>query len=181
MWCTVPSLRLHVISDARSTGSGSKGHSPRSSERSRAPLLLRHTDQLRRGTDAPPSTGLIEGTQPDKNNSKTAAQRPKRRCREIPDRWVPSGREVLEIFQDGGVHPEAADDLHAASAHAVPCRSDGGRPSVGDECSSRPGSPVRTISCAGNSDKIASKMTQHQVRTRNDVLTRLARIDVYRR
>jgi hypothetical protein len=31
-------------------------------------------------------------------------------------------------------------------------------------------SPVRTMSCAGMSDRTASKMTQHHVRTRSDVI-----------
>jgi hypothetical protein len=42
--------------------------------------------------------------------------------------------------------------------------------------SSRPGSPVRTICWSGNKDKIPRKMTQHRVRTRSDVSTRLERI-----
>ena len=46
---------------------------------------------------------------------------------------MPTGREVLEVFQDAGVHPKAADDLHGASARTVACHSDRGRPSVGDE------------------------------------------------
>jgi len=46
---------------------------------------------------------------------------------------MPTGREVLEVFQYAGVDPKAADDLHAASAHTVACHSDRGRPSVGDE------------------------------------------------
>ena len=74
---------------------------------------------------------------------KTAAQRPKRRCREISDRWVPPGREVLEIFQNGSVHPKATNDLHTATGRAVSCHSDRSRPSVGDEMlnsSRKPGS-----------------------------------------
>jgi len=50
-----------------------------------------------------------------------------------PDRWVPAGREVLEIFQDAGVHPKTADDLHAASGLAVTCHSDRSRSGVGHE------------------------------------------------
>ena len=41
-------------------------------------------------------------TPPDKRDHKTAAQRSQRRRGEIPDRWVPAGREVLEVFQDAG-------------------------------------------------------------------------------
>jgi hypothetical protein len=35
-----------------------------------------------------------------------------------------AGREVLEVFQQAGVCPKAADDLYAASARAVACHSD---------------------------------------------------------
>ncbi len=78
---------------------------------------------------------------PKKGYSKTAAQRSKRRCREIPDRWVPPWREVLEIFQDGGVYPKAANDLHAATGRAVPCHGDRRRPRVGDEMLNSAGEP----------------------------------------
>jgi hypothetical protein len=83
---------------------------------------------------------------------------------------------VLEVFQDAGVCPKAADDLHAASARAVACHSDRSRPGVSDEMLKSAGKPVRTIACAGNSDKTGRRMTQHQVRTRSDVMRRLARI-----
>ena len=83
---------------------------------------------------------------------------------------------MLEVFQDAGVHPKAADDLYAASARAVACHSDRSRPGVGDEMLKSAGNPVRTISCAGNSDKTARRMTQHQVRARSDVMIRPARI-----
>jgi hypothetical protein len=53
-----------------------------------------------------PSTRLDGQAPPEEGDSKTAAQRPNRRRREIPDRWVPSGRVVLEVFQDGSVHPK---------------------------------------------------------------------------
>src|SRR6516164_1987766 len=39
------------------------------------------------------------------------------------------------------------------------------------KCSSSPGIPVRTISCAGNNESTARRMTQHHVRMRNDVWT----------
>jgi hypothetical protein len=50
---------------------------------------------------------------------------------------------VLEIFEDGGVHPKAGNDLHATTGRAVPCHSDRSRRSVGDEMldsSRKPGS-----------------------------------------
>jgi len=78
---------------------------------------------------------------PKKCDNKTAAQRSKCRGREIPDRWVSSGREVLKVFQDGGVHPKATNDLHAAPARAVPRYSDRSRPSVGDEMLKSAGEP----------------------------------------
>ena len=81
---------------------------------------------------------------PEQGSSERAAQRSERRRREISYRRMPAGREVLEIFQDAGVHPETADDRHAASAHAVACHSNGGRPRVGNEMLGWPGSPVRT-------------------------------------
>ena len=83
---------------------------------------------------------------------------------------------MLEIFQDAGVHPKAANDLHAASAHAVARHGDRSRSSVGDEMLKSAGSPVRTICWAGSSDKMARRMTQHQVRTRSGVMRMLARI-----
>ena len=46
---------------------------------------------------------------------------------------MPAGREVLEIFQDAGVHLKTADDLHAASGLAIACHSDRGRSGVGHE------------------------------------------------
>jgi hypothetical protein len=78
---------------------------------------------------------------PEQGSSEPAAQRSERRRREISYRRMPTGREVLEIFQDAGVHPETADDRHAASAHAVACHSNGGRPSVGDEMLELAGKP----------------------------------------
>jgi len=48
---------------------------------------------------------------------------------------------VLEVFQDGGIHPKAADDLHAATGRTVPCDSDRGRPSIGDEMLNSAGEP----------------------------------------
>jgi hypothetical protein len=48
---------------------------------------------------------------------------------------------VLEVFQQAGVCPKAADDLHAASARAVTCHSDRSRPSVSDEMLKSAGEP----------------------------------------
>jgi hypothetical protein len=48
---------------------------------------------------------------------------------------------MLEVFQDAGVHPKAADDLHAASARAVTCHSDRSRPGVGNEMLNSAGEP----------------------------------------
>jgi len=80
-----------------------------------------------------PSTRLDGQAPPEEGDNKTAAQRSECRCREISDRWMPAGREVLEVFQDAGVCPKAADDLHGASACAVTCHGDRSRPGVGDE------------------------------------------------
>src|SRR5882672_6248240 len=44
------------------------------------------------------------------------------------------------------------------------------------KCSNWPGRPVRTISCAGTKERTARRTTQHHVRKRSDVVTRLARI-----
>ena len=54
---------------------------------------------------------------------------------------MPTRGEVLEVLQDAGVHPKAADDLHAASAHAVACHSDRSRPGIGDEMLKSAGEP----------------------------------------
>jgi hypothetical protein len=51
-------------------------------------------------------------TPPNKRDHKTAAQRSERRRSEIPEGRVTAGREVLEILQDAGVQPKAADDLN---------------------------------------------------------------------
>jgi hypothetical protein len=40
---------------------------------------------------------------------------------------------VLEVFQQAGVCPKAANDLKAAAAHAVTCHSDCSRPGVSNE------------------------------------------------
>jgi hypothetical protein len=66
-----------------------------------------------------------QAAMPQEDAGKTAAQRSKRRCREISDRRMPAEREVL--IQAGRHMPKAADDLKAAAAHAVTCYSD--RPS----------------------------------------------------
>jgi len=42
-------------------------------------------------------------------------------------------------------------------------------PAQATKCSSCPGIPVRTISCAGNNERTARRMTQHHVRMRKDV------------
>jgi len=54
-----------------------------------------------------PSTRLDGQAPPEEGDSKTAAQRSKRRRREISDRRMPTGREALEVFQDAGVHPKS--------------------------------------------------------------------------
>jgi hypothetical protein len=82
------------------------------------------------------------GHEPRKEgNHEPAAQRPKRRRCEISDRWVPSGREVLEVFQNGGVHPKSTNYLHTASGRAVPSHSDRSRSSVGNEMLKLAGEP----------------------------------------
>ena len=88
-----------------------------------------------------PSTRLYGQPPPEEGDSKTAAQRSGRRRDEISDRRVPTGREVLEVFQDASVHPKAADDLHTASACAVACHRDRSRPGVGDEMLKSAGEP----------------------------------------
>jgi hypothetical protein len=101
-------------------------------------VFTRSADRLReRDYTARPSrqpSKWLDGQAPPKEgDSQTAAQRSERRRREISDRRMPTRREVLEVFQDGGVHPKAANDLHAASARAATCHSDRSRPGVGDE------------------------------------------------
>ena len=71
----------------------------------------------------------------------TAAQCSKRGCREISNRRMSVRREVLEVFQDAGVCQKAADDLHAASARAIACHSDRGRPGISDEVLKSAGKP----------------------------------------
>ena len=51
-----------------------------------------------------PSTRLYGQPPPEEGDSETAAQRSERRRDEISDRRVPTGREVLEVFQDASVH-----------------------------------------------------------------------------
>jgi hypothetical protein len=48
---------------------------------------------------------------------------------------------VLEVFQDAGICPKAADDLHAASARTVTCHSERSRPGVSDEVLKSAGEP----------------------------------------
>ena len=79
---------------------------------------------------------------------------------------------MLEVFEDAGVHPKAANDLCSASARIVACHSDRSRPGVGDEMLKSAGKS----GWSGNEEKTARRMTQPQVRTRSDVSTRLARI-----
>jgi hypothetical protein len=40
---------------------------------------------------------------------------------------------VLEVFQQAGICPKAANDLKAAAAHAVTCHGECSRPGVGNE------------------------------------------------
>jgi hypothetical protein len=46
---------------------------------------------------------------------------------------MPTRREMLEVLQDRGVHPKAADDPHAASARAVARHADRRRPGIGNQ------------------------------------------------
>jgi hypothetical protein len=85
---------------------------------------------------------------PQEGAGKTAAQCSKRRYREISDRRMPAGREVLEVFQDAGVCQKAADDLHAASARAIACHSDRGRPGISDEVLKSPKGSTSLLSRA---------------------------------
>ena len=64
-------------------------------------------------------------TQQKQGNGKPAAQCPKRRRREPLDRWVATRREVLEVFQDTRVNPQAVDNLGAPSGsrRSLPQRS----------------------------------------------------------
>jgi hypothetical protein len=127
---------------------------------------LRSDNRFHRGE---PLTSPDGRAPPKKCDDKTAAQPSKPRRRKILDRWVLAGQEVLEVFQDASIHPKASDDPRDTSPRAVACHRDRCRPGVGDKCSISPGRPVRVISTAGNSDKTARRMTQHQVRTRSDV------------
>jgi hypothetical protein len=83
---------------------------------------------------------------------------------------MPTGREVLEVLQNAGVYPKAADDLRGALGCAVSGHSDRSRPSVGDQMLNSAREPVRTISRAGSSDNTARPRTQHQVTTRSDMI-----------
>ena len=70
--------------------------------------------------------------EPEEGHCERAAQRSKRRGYEIKEQWMPAGREVLEVLQDSGIDPTAADDPHATPA-TVARHSEGSRPRVGDE------------------------------------------------
>jgi hypothetical protein len=94
-------------------------------------------------TDRPPTPQprLIERTTPKQGDGEPAAQRSKRRRREITYRRMPARREVLEVLQNAGVDPMGADDLHAASAGCVTQHRDRSRPGVGDEMLEWAGEP----------------------------------------
>jgi hypothetical protein len=70
---------------------------------------------------------------PDKRDHEAAAQRPERRCHEILDRWVPTWREVLEVLQDAGIHPKAADDLRGPPPRSVAGDRNRRRPGIGHD------------------------------------------------
>jgi hypothetical protein len=88
-----------------------------------------------------PATRLDGQAPQEEDDSKTAAQRSQRRRGEIGYRRVPTWREVLEIFQETGIHPEAADDLDTTAAQPVARHSDRSRPRVGDKMLKSAGEP----------------------------------------
>jgi hypothetical protein len=128
-----------------STGSGTagrlKGIPHDRAARSRAPALSRRTEAKFPKAGRQPLMRPDGQAPPEEGDSKTTAQRSERRRGEISYRRVPTGREVLEVFQDAGLHPKAADDLHTTAARAVACHSDRSRPGVGDEMLKSAGEP----------------------------------------
>lgn len=74
-----------------------------------------------------------EARRREKYGGEPAAQRTERRGLEIPERRVPTGGEMLEVLQDSGVYPKAADDHHTASTRAVTCHRDRCRPGIRDK------------------------------------------------
>jgi hypothetical protein len=88
-----------------------------------------------------PSTRLIHRATAEESDGEPAAQGSQHRCREILDRRMPTGRELLEVFQDSGVHPKAANDLCIAAARTIPRRADRGGPDVGYEVFNLAGEP----------------------------------------
>jgi hypothetical protein len=75
---------------------------------------------VERRSRARQSCPRLDGYAPPKQgNDEPAARRPQCRGREVLKRWVPAGRKVLKVFQNGGVHSKAADHLHAASANEM--------------------------------------------------------------
>jgi hypothetical protein len=102
--------------DTLPAGGGSRReHMSRSlAGRNRLPPLIREMRRLGSEWLWPLHAG--QAAPEEEENGRPAAQRSERRCREILDRRVPSGRKMLEVFQDAGVDPKAADDSHAAPA-----------------------------------------------------------------
>ena len=78
---------------------------------------------------------------PHHTRFKKPLRQSKRRRREIPDRWVTAGREMLEVLQDAGVHPKAADDLCDTPARAVARHRDRRRPGIGNDVLNSAGKP----------------------------------------
>jgi hypothetical protein len=94
------------------------------------------------GKAAPdPSTRLIQRATPEERDGEPAAQGSQRRRREIRDRRMPTGRELLEVFQDSGVHPKATKDSHIAAARTIPPHGDRRGPDVGYEVFKLAGEP----------------------------------------
>jgi hypothetical protein len=88
-----------------------------------------------------PSTRLIHQATAEEGDGEPAAQGSQRRRREILDRRMPTGREMLKVFQHSGVHPKAANDSHFAAVRTIPCHADRCGQGVGYEVFNLAGEP----------------------------------------
>src|SRR5437660_966590 len=106
--------------------------------------------RVRSAFPADHSTRLIETATPEEGDGEPTTQGSQRRRCEILDRRMPTGREPLEVLQDSGVHPKAANDPHIAAARTIPRNADRRGPGVGYEVFKLAGSPIRIVFSSGN-------------------------------
>lgn len=97
--------------------------------------------RVRSAFPADHSTRLIETATPEEGDGEPTTQGSQRRRCEILDRRMPTGREPLEVLQDSGVHPKAANDPHIAAARTIPRNADRRGPGVGYEVFKLAGEP----------------------------------------